>query len=133
MPSKLSSKRHLGITQESRLYTPFLALVSNVEIPTAYICKNFISFSDDILEVEYNSTEFCKDRKSQRPVSSVIQFRCNKTAPLNVCTTKIIEPAHEIMVESSLFPHTKYGSRRRVRPKVRHLAPLDSCVCTFEE
>ena len=35
--------------------------------------------------------------------------------------------------EPSLFAHTKYGSRRRVRPKFRHLAPLDGCACAFEE
>ena len=29
--------------------------------------------------------------------------------------------------------HTKYGSRRWVRPKIRHLAPLDGCACTFEK
>ena len=33
----------------------------------------------------------------------------------------------------SLFAHIKYGSRRRVRPKIRHLAPLDVCACAFEE
>ena len=27
----------------------------------------------------------------------------------------------------------KYGSRRRVQPKIRHLAPLDGCTCAFEE
>ena len=35
--------------------------------------------------------------------------------------------------EPSLFAHMKYGRRRRVRPKIRHLAPLDGCACTFEE
>ena len=35
--------------------------------------------------------------------------------------------------EPSLFAHMKYGSRRRVRPKIRHLAPLDGCTCAFEE
>ena len=35
--------------------------------------------------------------------------------------------------EPSLFAHMKYGSRRKVRPKIRHLAPLDSCTCAFEE
>ena len=60
------------------------------------------------------------------------------------------EPIHEIIVlitqatsegsgdpavspEPSLFAHTKYGSRRRVRPKIRHLAPLDGYECAFEE
>ena len=57
-------------------------------------------------------------------------------------------PAHEIMVhrrpakaqaslciraEPSLFAHMKYGSRRWVLPKMRHLAPLNSCACAFEE
>ena len=27
----------------------------------------------------------------------------------------------------------KYGSRPRVWPKIRHLAPLDGCACAFEE
>ena len=35
--------------------------------------------------------------------------------------------------EPSLFAHMKYGKRRRVRPKIRHLAPLDGCICAFEE
>ena len=35
--------------------------------------------------------------------------------------------------EPSLFAHMKYGSRRRVRPKIRHLAPLDGCACAFED
>ena len=63
------------------------------------------------------------------------------------------EPAHEIIVlitkatnegsasmriravlpEPSLLAHMKYGSRRRVCPKVRHLAPLVGCACAFEE
>ena len=35
--------------------------------------------------------------------------------------------------EPSLFAHMNYGSRRRVRQKIRHLAPLDGCACVFEE
>ena len=35
--------------------------------------------------------------------------------------------------EPSLFAHIKYGSRRRVWPKIWHLAPLDICACVFEE
>ena len=46
------------------------------------------------------------------------------------CLLSIFETAHEITLrtfspEPSLFAHMKYGSRRRVRPKIRHLAPLD--------
>ena len=37
-----------------------------------------------------------------------------------------------VMPEPSLFAHMKYGSRRRVRPNIRHLAPLDCCACVFE-
>ena len=35
--------------------------------------------------------------------------------------------------EPSLSAYMKYGSRRRVRPKIRHLARLDGCACAFEE
>ena len=35
--------------------------------------------------------------------------------------------------EPSQFAHVKNGSRRRVPPKIRHLAPLDGCACAFEE
>ena len=35
--------------------------------------------------------------------------------------------------EPSLFAHMNYGSRRRVRQKIRYLAPLDGCACVFEE
>ena len=35
--------------------------------------------------------------------------------------------------EPSLFAHMQYGNRRRVRPKTRHLAPLDGCASAFEE
>ena len=35
--------------------------------------------------------------------------------------------------EPSLFAHMKYESRRKVRPKIRHLAPLDGCACAFKE
>ena len=38
-----------------------------------------------------------------------------------------------VSLEPSLFAHMNYGSRRRVRPKIRHLAPLDGCTCVFEE
>ena len=35
--------------------------------------------------------------------------------------------------EPSLFVYMKYGSRWRVRPNIRYLAPLDGCACAFEE
>ena len=41
-------------------------------------------------------------------------------------------PAKAQVTEHSLFAHMKYGIRRRVHPKIRHLAPLDGCACAFE-
>ena len=35
--------------------------------------------------------------------------------------------------EPSLFAHMNYGNRRRIRLKIRHLAPLDGRACAFEE
>ena len=35
--------------------------------------------------------------------------------------------------EPLLFAHMEYGNRRRVRPQIRHLAPMDGCACAFEE
>ena len=35
--------------------------------------------------------------------------------------------------EPSLFAHMKYGSRRRVRPKIRDQVPLDGCTCVFKK
>ena len=40
---------------------------------------------------------------------------------------------YAVSPEPSLFAHMKYGSRRRLRPKIRHLAPPDGCACVFEE
>ena len=40
---------------------------------------------------------------------------------------------HAVLLEPSLFAHMNYGSRRRVRPKIRRIAPLDGCACGFEE
>ena len=31
--------------------------------------------------------------------------------------------------EPSRFAHMKNGSRRRIRPNIRHLAPLNGCAC----
>ena len=38
-----------------------------------------------------------------------------------------------VSTKPSLFAHMKYGSRQRVWPKIRHLAPLDGCACAIEE
>ena len=41
--------------------------------------------------------------------------------------------AFAVSPEHLLFTHMKYGRRRRVRWKIRHLAPLDGCAWVFEE
>ena len=38
-----------------------------------------------------------------------------------------------VLPEPSLFAHRKHRSRQKVWLKIRHLAPLDGCVCAFEE
>ena len=65
--------------------------------------------------------------------------------PWSLLNESQYEPAHEIMVlityatiraispEPSMFAHMKYGSKRRVRSKIRHLAPLHGYACAFEE
>ena len=47
--------------------------------------------------------------------------------------TQAILPIRAVSSELSLFAHMKYGSRRRVRPEIRHLVSLDGCACAFEE
>ena len=44
-----------------------------------------------------------------------------------------LRQACTVSPEPLLFTHMKYGSRRRVRPNIRHLAPMDCCACVFEE
>ena len=38
-----------------------------------------------------------------------------------------------VMPEPSLFAYIKYGSRRRVWPKIRRVAPVDCCARMFED
>ena len=47
------------------------------------------------------------------------------------CSDKTAHPRS--LAKPSLFAHMKCGSRQRVRPKIRYLAPLDGCACAFEE
>ena len=42
-------------------------------------------------------------------------------------------PIRAVSPEPSLFAYIKYESERRVRPNIRHLAPLEGCACAFEE
>ena len=52
----------------------------------------------------------------KRPVKAQLSLRIRPVSP-----------------EPLLLTHMKNGSRQGVRPKLRHLAPLDSCTCMFEE
>ena len=38
-----------------------------------------------------------------------------------------------VLPEPSLFAHIKYGSRRRVWPKIRRVAQVDCCEFVFED
>ena len=38
-----------------------------------------------------------------------------------------------VLPDPLLFAHITYGSRRRVRPKIRHLVQMDGSTCAFEE
>ena len=40
---------------------------------------------------------------------------------------------HAVSPQPSLFAHIKYGSRRRVRSKIWHLAPLDGCTMSLRK
>ena len=42
-----------------------------------------------------------------------------------------LKQACAVLPEPSLFKHMKYGGWRKVRPKIRHLAPLDGCTCVW--
>ena len=44
-----------------------------------------------------------------------------------------MQPAKAVSPEPSLFEHIKYRSRLRIRPTIRHAAPLDGCPFAFEE
>ena len=64
-------------------------------------------------------------------------FNINKMSQLmRLCYLSQRQPAkaqailriHAVSPEPSLFAHMKNGSRRRVQPKFRHLAPLDGCA-----
>ena len=52
----------------------------------------------------------------RRPVKAQLSLRIRTVSP-----------------EPSLFAHIKYGSKRRVWPKIRHLVPLDGRACAFED
>ena len=43
------------------------------------------------------------------------------------------EPAHLCSLARDFTVRTQEGSGRRVGQKIRHLAPLDGCVCVLEE
>ena len=47
------------------------------------------------------------------------------------CSKRFCKRCKAVSPEPSLLAHMKYGSRRRVRPNIRHLAQLDGCACVF--
>ena len=73
-------------------------------------------------------TEFRSDQNKMRQLMQLwyLSHRrpVKEQASLHICA---------VSPEPSLFAYMKYGSRRRVRPKITHLAPLDGCACVFEK
>ena len=72
---------------------------------------------------------FCRDKRryiSQLMTLWYLSHRQPAKAQASLCI-RAISP------EPSLFAHIEYGSRRRVRPKISHLVPLDGFACVFEE
>ena len=78
-------------------------------------CSNFQAYRKNIISSNEPAHEIW-NLSHMRPAKA--------QASLRVCA---------VSSEPSLFAHMNYGSRRRVRPKIRDLAPLDGCACIFEE
>ena len=70
-----------------------------------------------------------KKRKINKRASSRLWYLSHRRPAKAQVSLRILA----VSPEPFLFAHIKYGSRRRVRPKIRHLAPLDGCACAFEE
>ena len=100
------------------------------------ICKLY-SFRQCLM-VDGSSSMWLKPR----PKSTCIQYKEKKMSQLmrlwyllhrRPAKAQASLRIHAVSPEPSLFAHIKYGSKRRAWPKIRHLAPLDGCACTFEE
>ena len=97
---------------------------------------------DTEVEKDKSSALFPQEVKAKSNNLEYNQFRLVANEPAHeimVLTTQVTsegsgKPVHLYSLPEPLqFTHMKYGSRRRVRPKIRHLAPLDGCACTFEK
>ena len=117
----------------------------------------FSTFVNQVLKFYHHFA--CSERLRKFPIKYGDLYICDRG--LRKIDTVIIvaygyqtwnEPFHEVMVlinrrpakaqaslcislspEPSLFAYMKYKNRRIVRPKIRHIAPLDGCACAFEE
>ena len=70
-------------------------------------------------EMKYFKLHCEQSSLSQRMRFWYLSHRRSAKAQASLCI-RAVPP------EPSLFAHMKYGSRRRVQPKIRHLAPLDA-------
>ena len=83
-------------------------LTDNIDIKHFFFQNNSKEYLSQLMRLWYLS--------HRRPTKAQLSLRIRAVSP-----------------EPSLVAHMKYGSRRRVRPKLRHLASLDGCACVFEE
>ena len=127
-----------------------------------WVCKNFWVFIFSVLCRDKNdcpafwNINFYKVLFQKPGIAGITNWLlpCTHHPPSHCHFPRPQEPTHEILVlitysdigdqrwlrracavspEPSLLAHIKYGRRQRVRPKIRHLAPLDICACTFKE
>ena len=98
---------------------------------TVCLSHDHLSFELMALKVDIVSTETWPCSKKHHEMSKLMRLwnlsymrPAKAQASLRICA---------VLLEPLLFAHMKHGSRRRVQPKIRHLAPLDGCSCVFEE
>ena len=90
-------------------------------------CEDFTPFSSDLKGL-YGKTGISKHSLNNLyPFSKIYDsnslMRLWYLSHRRMCSIRAVSP------ESSLFAHLKYGSRRRVWPKIRRVAPVDRCAC----
>ena len=113
-----SSLHVLGLTKNFLIvYFPFLSsnipsiLAYGVHVSVNPLCQSLFKVSG----LYWNQLMRLWHLSHKRPAKAQASLRIRAVSP-----------------EPSFFAHNKYRSRRRIRPKLRHLAPLLGCACVFE-
>ena len=86
----------------------FVYIIGNIHFISLRSYKFLKSYLSQLMRLWYLS--------HRRPAKAQVSLRVRAVSP-----------------EPSLFANMYYGSRRRVRPKIRHLAPLGGYACALEE